>query len=85
MLGEKAQLSACKDIVTIIYKLMNALDVHPENTKDSANAETMYSQHQLVVALQELGMVHFPQKFPLLHILFLQVHFSCVWAQLREP
>ena len=55
MLGEKAQLSACKDIARIVAKLMNALDVHPENAKDSANAETMYSQHQLVVALQELG------------------------------
>lgn len=55
MLGEKAQLAACKEIIHIIEKLMNSVDVQPENTKDSSNPETMYSQHQLVVALQELG------------------------------
>ena len=55
MLGEKAQLAACKDMAGIVDKLMNSLDVHPENVKDSSNQETVYSQHLLVVALQELG------------------------------
>lgn len=58
MLGEKAQLNACKDILAIVDKLMNTLELSPENAKDSgANQETMYSQHLLVVALQELGMI----------------------------
>ena len=58
MLGEKAQLNACKDIVAIIEKLMNALELGPENAGANAsagNSETMYSQHLLVVSLQELG------------------------------
>lgn len=59
MLGEKAQLQACKDLVNIVDRLMNTLELHPENAKDvgggGGNQETMYSQHLLVVALQELG------------------------------
>ena len=31
MLGEKAQLNACKDIVVIVDKLMNTLELGPEN------------------------------------------------------
>lgn len=54
MLGEKAQTSACKDIVHIIAKQMNSIDFNPENSKDS-NQETLFSQHLLVCALQELG------------------------------
>ena len=58
MLGEKAQLNACKDIVVIVDKLMNTLELGPENAganTSGGNSETMYSQHLLVVALQELG------------------------------
>ncbi len=55
MLGEKAQLHACKDIVAIVDKLMNTLELSPEGSRDTANQETLYSQHLLVVALQELG------------------------------
>ena len=55
MLGERSQLVACKELIRLVDKLMASLDVHPENAKDYGNAETMYSQHQLVVALQELG------------------------------
>lgn len=54
MLGEKAQTSACKEIVHIIAKQMNSIDFSPENAKDS-NQETLFSQHLLVCALQELG------------------------------
>lgn len=54
MLGEKAQSSACKEIVHIIAKQMSTIDFNPENAKDS-NQETLFSQHLLVCALQELG------------------------------
>lgn len=54
MLGEKAQSSACKELVHVIAKQMNSIDFNPENAKDS-NQETLFSQHLLVCALQELG------------------------------
>ncbi|XP_075146419.1 HEAT repeat-containing protein 5B isoform X2 [Haematobia irritans] len=54
MLGEKAQTSACKELVYMIAKQMNSIDFNPENAKDS-NQETLFSQHFLVCALQELG------------------------------
>ncbi|XP_031626262.1 HEAT repeat-containing protein 5B isoform X2 [Contarinia nasturtii] len=54
ILGEKAQSSACKEIVHIIAKQMSTIDFNPENAKDS-NQETLFSQHLLVCALQELG------------------------------
>lgn len=54
MLGEKAQSSACKELVHLIAKQMNSIDFNPENAKDS-NQETLFSQHLLVCALQELG------------------------------
>ncbi|XP_055323720.1 HEAT repeat-containing protein 5B isoform X3 [Sitodiplosis mosellana] len=54
MLGEKAQSSACKEIVHVIAKQMSTIDFNPENAKDS-NQETLFSQHLLVCALQELG------------------------------
>lgn len=54
MLGEKAQSSACKELILIIAKQMNSIDFNPENAKDS-NQETLFSQHLLVCALQELG------------------------------
>ncbi|XP_037925116.1 HEAT repeat-containing protein 5B isoform X5 [Hermetia illucens] len=54
MLGEKAQSSACKELVHIVAKQMNSIDFNPENAKDS-NQETLFSQHLLVCALQELG------------------------------
>lgn len=56
MLSEKAQASACKEIVLIIAKQMNSIDFSPENAKD-ANQETLFSQHLLVCALQELGSI----------------------------
>lgn len=54
MLGEKAQLSACKEIAQIIVKEMNSIDFNPEIAKDF-NQETIFSQHLLVCALQEIG------------------------------
>ena len=54
MLGEKAQTSACKELIHIVAKQMNSIDFNPENAKDS-NQETLYSQHLLVCALHELG------------------------------
>lgn len=54
MLGEKAQTSACKELILIIAKQMKSIDFSPENAKDS-NQETLFSQHLLVCALQELG------------------------------
>uniref|UniRef100_A0A182NMS5 HEAT repeat-containing protein 5A n=1 Tax=Anopheles dirus TaxID=7168 RepID=A0A182NMS5_9DIPT len=54
MLGEKAQSSACKELIHLIAKQMNSIDFNPENAKDS-NQETLFSQHLLVCALQELG------------------------------
>lgn len=54
MLGEKAQTAACKELVLLIAKQMNSIDFNPENAKDS-NQETLFSQHLLVCALQELG------------------------------
>ncbi|XP_017777275.1 PREDICTED: HEAT repeat-containing protein 5B isoform X3 [Nicrophorus vespilloides] len=54
MLGEKAQALACKEIAQIIIKEMNSIDFNPENAKD-LNQETLFSQHLLVCALQEIG------------------------------
>ncbi|GJQ66814.1 hypothetical protein Trydic_g18582 [Trypoxylus dichotomus] len=54
MLGEKAQTSACKEIAQIVVKEMNTIDFNPENAKD-LNQETLFSQHLLVCALQEIG------------------------------
>lgn len=34
MLGEKAQASACKEIIQIVAKQMNSIDFNPENAKD---------------------------------------------------
>jgi len=44
MLGERAQLSACKELLRIIDRLMAALDVQPDNAKESGGPETLYSQ-----------------------------------------
>lgn len=54
MLGEKAQALACKEIAQITVKEMNSIDFNPENAKD-LNQETLFSQHLLVCALQEIG------------------------------
>lgn len=54
MLGEKAQTVACKEIAQIIIEEMNSIDFNPENAKDF-NQETLFSQHLLVCALQEIG------------------------------
>ncbi|XP_021938507.1 HEAT repeat-containing protein 5B isoform X3 [Zootermopsis nevadensis] len=56
MLGEKAQASACKEIAHIVIKQMNSIDFNPENAKDF-NQETLFSQHLLVCALQEMGSI----------------------------
>ncbi|CAH2239458.1 jg21467 [Pararge aegeria aegeria] len=54
MLGEKAQASACREIIQIVAKQMNSIDFNPENAKD-CNQETLFSQHLLVCALTEAG------------------------------
>lgn len=54
LLGEGAQAAACKEIAHIILKEMKSIDFNPENAKDF-NQETLYSQHLLVCALQEIG------------------------------
>lgn len=54
MFGEKAQITACKQIAHIIVKEMNSIDFNPENAKEF-NQETLFSQHLLVCALQEIG------------------------------
>lgn len=54
MLSEKAQSSACKELAQIISKHMKTIDFSLENAKD-LNQETLFSQHLLVCALQELG------------------------------
>ncbi|XP_022214446.2 HEAT repeat-containing protein 5B isoform X2 [Drosophila obscura] len=54
MLGEKAQTAACKELIHMVAKQMSSIDFNPENAKDS-NQETLFSQHLLVCALQELS------------------------------
>lgn len=54
MFGEKAQITACKQIAQIIVKEMNSIDFNPENAKEF-NQETLFSQHLLVCSLQEIG------------------------------
>lgn len=54
MLGEKSQSLACKEIAQIVVEEMNTIDFNPENAKDF-NQETLFSQHLLVCALQEIG------------------------------
>ncbi|XP_034942648.1 HEAT repeat-containing protein 5B isoform X2 [Chelonus insularis] len=54
LLGEGAQAAACKEIAHVILKQMNSIDFNPENAKDY-NQETLFSQHLLVCALQEMG------------------------------
>ncbi|XP_046614986.1 HEAT repeat-containing protein 5B isoform X2 [Neodiprion virginianus] len=54
LLGEGAQAAACKEIAHVILKQMNSIDFSPENAKD-CNQETLFSQHLLVCALQEMG------------------------------
>ncbi|CAL4124932.1 unnamed protein product, partial [Meganyctiphanes norvegica] len=51
MVGENAQISACKDITHIIIKNMNTIDVSGEGVKDISEG----SQHILVCLLHELG------------------------------
>ncbi|KAL0868607.1 hypothetical protein ABMA27_008068 [Loxostege sticticalis] len=54
MLGEKAQASACRELVQTVVKQMASIDFNPENAKD-CNQETLFSQHLLVCALTETG------------------------------
>lgn len=54
MLGEKAQVSACKELCRIIAKQMNAVDP-VEGGNDSKGSDVFVSQHVLICALQELG------------------------------
>ncbi|XP_076062392.1 HEAT repeat-containing protein 5B isoform X2 [Oratosquilla oratoria] len=51
MLGEKAQIAACKEITHLIIKYMNTVDVGGESNKDGGEG----SHHVLVCLLQELG------------------------------
>ncbi|XP_047496501.1 HEAT repeat-containing protein 5B-like isoform X1 [Penaeus chinensis] len=51
MIGEKAQIAACKEITQLIIKHMNTVDVSGESTKDGNEG----GQHVLVCLLQELG------------------------------
>ncbi|XP_045624859.2 LOW QUALITY PROTEIN: HEAT repeat-containing protein 5B [Procambarus clarkii] len=51
MIGEKAQMAACKEITQLIIKHMNSVDVSGEGTKDGGEG----GQHVLVCLLQELG------------------------------
>ncbi|XP_014275349.1 HEAT repeat-containing protein 5B isoform X4 [Halyomorpha halys] len=54
MLGERAQVSAAKEVATIITSQMNSIDLSLENAKD-CNQETLFGQHLMVCALQELA------------------------------
>ncbi|KAF6204448.1 hypothetical protein GE061_002789 [Apolygus lucorum] len=54
MLGEKAQVSACKEIAAIVQAQINSIDLSLENAKD-CNQETLFGQHLVVCALQELA------------------------------
>jgi len=54
MLGEQAQVSACKELTMIVSKQMSSIDFNPENAKD-CNQETLFSQHLLTCALLEIG------------------------------
>uniref|UniRef100_A0A1B6GMZ3 HEAT repeat-containing protein 5A n=1 Tax=Cuerna arida TaxID=1464854 RepID=A0A1B6GMZ3_9HEMI len=54
MLGEKAQISAVKEMTLIVAKQMTSIDFNPENAKD-CNQETLFGQHLLVCALQEMA------------------------------
>ncbi|XP_065200390.1 HEAT repeat-containing protein 5B isoform X2 [Planococcus citri] len=56
MLSEKAQASTCKQLAIIVAKQMATIDFSPENAKDS-NQETLFGQHLLVCALQEMGLL----------------------------
>ncbi|XP_072169312.1 HEAT repeat-containing protein 5B-like [Diadema setosum] len=57
MLGEKAQVSACKELCRIIGKQMNAVGDPSEGGSDSKSqtSDVFISQHVLICALQELG------------------------------
>nr|XP_006814260.1 PREDICTED: HEAT repeat-containing protein 5B-like [Saccoglossus kowalevskii] len=57
MIGEKAQMSAAKEICVIITKQMNLVSDDSLESTDSksGNNEIALSQHVLVCALQELG------------------------------
>ncbi|CAL8143424.1 unnamed protein product [Orchesella dallaii] len=54
LLSEKAQFSVVKVLAGIILKQMNSIDFNPENAKE-CNQETIFNQHLLVCALQELA------------------------------
>ncbi|XP_059488458.1 HEAT repeat-containing protein 5B isoform X2 [Neocloeon triangulifer] len=53
MLGERAQLAACKELAILIAKHLSA-NALAENAKESSQ-DSMYNQHMLVCALQEIG------------------------------
>ncbi len=56
MLGERAQLGAAREMVRIVDRIMGSIDIQNEgNAGGNGAGEAVYSQHQLVVALQELG------------------------------
>ncbi|KAG8230616.1 hypothetical protein J437_LFUL004528 [Ladona fulva] len=53
-LGEPQQALAVTELVSTVRKHMEAMDPSPENAKES-NQETLFGQHLLVCALQEMG------------------------------
>ncbi|XP_076321914.1 HEAT repeat-containing protein 5B isoform X4 [Tachypleus tridentatus] len=55
MLGEKAQVAACKDLVQIIVKYSNADAAAESSGSKEGLQEAALAQHVLVCALQELG------------------------------
>lgn len=55
MLGEKAQVSACKDVCGIIAEIMNTTGSLSESDSRSQSGGYASSQHALICSLQELG------------------------------
>ncbi|XP_071454591.1 HEAT repeat-containing protein 5B [Hetaerina americana] len=53
-LGEAQQVLALTELTSTVRKHMEAMDPSPENAKES-NQETLFGQHLLVCALQEMG------------------------------
>ncbi|XP_046389044.1 HEAT repeat-containing protein 5B [Ischnura elegans] len=53
-LGEAQQVLALMELTSTVRKHMEAMDPSPENAKES-NQETLFGQHLLVCALQEMG------------------------------
>lgn len=58
LLGEKAQAAACKELCQLLVRLMNEHDKGLEaGGGRDASQESLYGQHGIVCALQELGCI----------------------------